>query len=137
MTRSKYKNRVRTEIDGIRFASKAEATLYLWLQILAKRNILKIDSMQEKIYLTKARILYKPDFSVTMTPEAQKPYQVWVECKGFETPTWRIKARLWDAYRLYDPLLVYRVGTNIPKLIATYGVKKFPCLFTECAHLDS
>jgi len=47
------------------------------------------------VYLTKARILYIPDFKVF--DHGLGDFS-WEEFKGFETDTWRIKRRLWLNY---------------------------------------
>ena len=62
---SKYKS-IKTKINGIVFDSKAEAHYYLFLKAEEKRGKLKIISLQPKIYLTEARILYKPDFLIDL-----------------------------------------------------------------------
>lgn len=84
----KYKN-VKVEIDGIKFDSKAEGNFYLYL----KGQKIKIIELQPKVYLTEARILYKPDFLIE---ENGKP--IYVDYKGFQTAVFKIKIRLWAKY---------------------------------------
>jgi len=83
--------------------------------------------MQERIYLTNAKILYKPDFSI-MVLGGSHPEKVFLECKGFETAVWRLKARLWQAYRPDDCLMAYKMVGGSPKLMKVYG-KKRACIF--------
>ncbi len=81
---SKYRA-VRTVVDGIKFASKAEAALYVHLKQAGWSPI----ETQPKVYLTKAKILFKPDF---------KCGSIFFEMKGMKTPSYRIKERLWQHY---------------------------------------
>lgn len=81
---SKYRA-VRTEVDGIKFASKAELILYQYLKLTGENPIEK----DRKIYLTKAKILFKPDFYCS---------GVYHEMKGAQTPSYRIKRKLWKFY---------------------------------------
>ncbi len=101
-------------INGITFASRAEAALYqdLTLQKIAF-------TCQEKVYLTKANILFKPDFK-----EISKA--VYFEMKGAETATWRIKRKLW---KFYGPgiLLVYKMKGNKPYLFETITPVESAC----------
>lgn len=94
---SKYRA-VPTEIDGIRFASKAEAALYQYLKLAGEVPI----KTQPKVYLTKAKILFKPDFFSG---------GVYFEMKGMETASYKIKARLWRHYGP-APLHVYELKSN-------------------------
>ena len=99
---SKYHAK-KTSVDGIAFASKAEATLYQYLKLEG----IKL-TLQPKVYLTKAKILYKPDFQ-------EMGAHVYYEMKGMETTSWRLKRRLWIAY---GPgyLLIYKMKGNKPYL---------------------
>jgi hypothetical protein len=54
--------------------------------------------------MTKARILYKPDFGYF---DVDMDSIAFAEAKGFETDIWRIKRRLWAHYG-EGPLLVYK-----------------------------
>lgn len=83
-------NARKKELAGRTFDSKGEANLYLYL--LADPEITNI-KQQVSVYLTKARILYKPDFSYEKDGEL-----IYAEYKGFPTPIWRIKRRLWIHY---------------------------------------
>ena len=78
----KYRAQV-TWTDGIRFDSKAEAEFYQMVKG-------KIQELQPKVYLTRARILYKPDFLMND--------RTYIDVKGVETPVFRLKKRLWKLY---------------------------------------
>lgn len=79
---------------GYSFHSKGEAGLFDLLKLMEKAGELSDIKTQDVVYLTEARIMYKPDFRVlTKAGETE-----WHEYKGFETPEWRIKRRLWIAY---------------------------------------
>ena len=98
----KYKSK-KTTIAGIKFDSIAEASFYLFLK--EKRIYFE---MQPKVYLTKAKILYKPDFVFI-----ENGRKVYVDVKGQSTPVFAIKARLWKFYGDGDLRIVkavYRKG---------------------------
>ena len=86
---SKYKNK-KTIIDGIKFDSKAEGEYYEFLRDNKQYEIIEL---QPKIYLTEARILYKPDFLVEKNGE-----QYYVDVKGVRTSVFNLKCRLWKFY---------------------------------------
>lgn len=92
--RGKFGNK-KQELDGYSFSSKLEAALYLRLKVRESAGEIKDIKCQETIYLTDARIIYKPDFSFFYILGGKKRY---AESKGFETPEWRIKRRLWMHY---------------------------------------
>jgi predicted nuclease of restriction endonuclease-like RecB superfamily len=91
---SKYKAK-KTTIDNIKFDSKAEANYYLYLKQKENLGIIEILETQPKVYLTDARILYKPDFLYLIRGVGKKVY---VDVKGFSTPVFQIKKRLWKFY---------------------------------------
>lgn len=89
---SKYKS-IKTIIDSIKFDSKAEAKYYLHLKEQEKLGYVKIIELQPKVYLTEARILYKPDFLIKRDVEL-----IYIDVKGMTTPVFAIKKRLWKFY---------------------------------------
>lgn len=104
----------KTEHAGHSFGSKLEAAVYDLLMLEKLAGVIASIQAQDSVYLTDARILYKPDFKVT--PVHGDPY--WVEAKGIETPVYAIKLRLW---RHYGPgvLHVYKGNWSRPKLTET------------------
>jgi len=96
---SKYRAK-KTTIDGIKFDSKSEAGFYQKIKNSARFDILE---MQPKVYLTDARILYKPDFLVLDKRTSEKFY---VDVKGMRTAVFAIKARLWRFYGIL-PLKIF------------------------------
>jgi len=90
----KYRNQ-KTIVDGHKFASKCEAGLYTMLKYMQFGGEIQNLQMEPKVYLTKSKILYKPDFSaecaVTRSPQ-------YYEAKGYPTAVWKIKKRLWKDY---------------------------------------
>ena len=89
---SKY-NSQKTIIDGIRFDSKAEAEYFLHLKALEKLGQLKVLEVQPKVYMTDARILYKPDFLIDENGKL-----VFIDVKGVQTAIFKMKARLFEHY---------------------------------------
>ena len=115
---SKYKNK-RVEYLNYSFASHGEYECFAHLKLLEKAGEISVDKVQDNVYLTKARIHYKPDFKCTHL-KTNEPF--WVEFKGFETPTWRIKRKLWLHYGP-GPLEIYKKGNNGVKLTETLTPK--------------
>lgn len=85
----------RVQLDGYNFASKLEAAVYLQLKISLLAEKIKILAHQPRVHLTEARILYIPDFKCLNLKTNEIFF---VEAKGFETPDWKIKRRLWEKY---------------------------------------
>ena len=75
------------------FHSKFEASAYQSLKDREIKGEIKNLKTQVQVYMTRAKILYKPDFSYEENGET-----VYLEAKGFETDVWRIKRRLWKYY---------------------------------------
>ncbi len=98
--RNKYGAK-RKEVDGINFHSTSEADYYIHL----KEEGVNIVELQPKVRLTKANLLYKPDFLIE-----EDGVLVYIDVKGFETPVFKIKKRLWKAYREDELRLVKRSG---------------------------
>lgn len=99
MTAAEYLERLKGEkqhkygaepcvVDGVRFASKAEARRYGELQLLVRAGVITELQLQPR-YALPAGIVYQADFSYA---EAGK--EVIEEVKGFETQAWRLKKRL-------------------------------------------
>lgn len=86
----KYHN-TPTEIDGIRFDSKAEAGRYLTLKALkASGNILWFS--RQPSFLLPGGVRYMPDFLV-----CDAAGLIWAEdVKGVETEAFKIKKKLWE-----------------------------------------
>lgn len=91
---AKFKN-IKTEFNGRSFASKGEAECYAYLCILERAGERKVLGQQKHVKLSKAQILYIPDF---LTEDLHTHEMIYCEFKGFETPEWKIKRRLWMAY---------------------------------------
>lgn len=91
-------------IDGIKFDSRGEAALYVYYR---DNDDYEIISMQDKIYLTKARILFKPDFYIEDKVMNKRYYS---DFKGFCTPVFNIKKRLWKAYRSDELHVIVKKG---------------------------
>jgi len=109
-------NAVRTEVDGIKFASKGEAQLYEYLKLCQLGKQCEIIDLQPKVYLTKARILYKPDFRVRIDHElltiAPHDTDIFIEFKGQETPNWRLKRKLYAYYGEIPLVVIKKKGNN-------------------------
>lgn len=89
---------------GISFASKLEAALYEHLKLLEMAGEIKIEKIQDHVYLSRARIGYIPDFRIY---DRETKSQVWCEAKGFETERWPVVKKLWKAYGP-GPLRIYK-----------------------------
>lgn len=78
---------------GYSFASKLESALFDLLKEREGKGFISEIKCQTSVYLTEARILYKPDFQFISHDKI-----VYAEAKGMETNSWRIKRRLWIFY---------------------------------------
>lgn len=115
----------RTELAGRSFASKLEASVYALLLLREKAGEIAEIECQVQVALTAAGIIYKPDFRFIRTADARACF---AEAKGFETPEWRIKLRLWKVYGL-GPLELWKGSAARPVLVDTInpiGVKEAP-----------
>lgn len=94
--KSKY-GATRVEHDNHSFASKLESSVYTMLKARENAGEIEILQVQDHVYLTDARISYVPDFKC-LDKKTDKVF--WVEAKGFSTPAFNIKKKLW---RFYGP----------------------------------
>ena len=102
---SKYKA-IPTVVDGIRFASKAEAGYYQQLKILEKQGLILNLQLQPKfpIEINGQKICtYIADFSFF-----EKNERVIVDVKGVRTPVYRLKVKLVEA--LYPGTIIVEVS---------------------------
>jgi hypothetical protein len=83
-------------MDGIRFDSQFECKIYAELKLLYGKAV----ECQPKVYLTRSKILFKPDFKVGNT---------YHEAKGYETASYRLKRRLWACYGP-GPLIIHFIS---------------------------
>lgn len=97
-------------VDGYSFGSQLERSVYGLLKQLERANQIKDIKIQDHVLLSAASILYIADFRYF---DIAKEKMVWVEAKGFETPSWRIKRRLWSAYGS-GPLVIYKGDASRP-----------------------
>lgn len=98
----KYRN-VKTEADGIVFDSKAEAKRYAELKVMQRAQEIRWFSRQPS-FLLPGEIRYRPDFIVCGADGA-----LWVEdVKGYETPEFKLKRRLWDSSFPELPLVIVK-----------------------------
>ncbi len=93
-SRSKLRNQF-VSYDGHRFASKLEAAVYLHLKNRALHGEIELLKTQVRVKLTEANIVYIPDF---MCRDLKTNEIFFVEAKGFQTPDWKIKKKLWAHY---------------------------------------
>jgi predicted nuclease of restriction endonuclease-like RecB superfamily len=73
--------------------SKGEYEYYEFLKLREAAGEIRILAQQPTVYLTDARIGYKPDFLIE-----ENGRQVWIDFKGFATTQWKLKRRLWRYY---------------------------------------
>lgn len=85
----------RTIHHGRSFASKLEAALYDQLLLLEKAGEIREIRCQHHTYLTRSRINYIADFSAF---EFKRACTVFYEAKGYSTPVWQLKLKLWRFY---------------------------------------
>lgn len=104
-SRSKF-NAQRTEVDGILFASKAEAVRYGQLKALQETGVILNLELQPKFPIIvngKKVATYIADFTYFTATE-----RVVEDVKGMITPVYRMKKKLVEA--LYPGLLITEIG---------------------------
>lgn len=108
--RNKYGNK-KISHAGYSFASKGEADLFDYLKLLEHQKELKDIQVQATVHLTEGRsqIRYIADFKVFSIKDNRDE---WYEFKGFETPEWRLKRRLWMDFGP-GPLKIYKKSGRI------------------------
>ena len=72
--------------------SQAEAQLCNHITAREKLGECQLIQIEATVHLTRARILYKPDFKIF---DNKLQETVWEEMKGFKTQSWAMKRRLW------------------------------------------
>lgn len=90
-----------THHSGRSFASKLEAALYDQLYLLQEAREISMLRCQPHVFLTEANIEMIPDFCALdrrLVDSGIEPAVVYFEAKGFETPEWRLKRKLWTWY---------------------------------------
>lgn len=93
----------KVKYDDFTFASKLEAAVYHLLKLREKNGEIFNIKCQETVYLSDARIIFKPDFSY----EDGAGVKHYAEAKGIETASYRIKRKLWMSYGKHE-LEVYK-----------------------------
>lgn len=134
MKRSKYRA-VRTEYNGVSYASKAEAAYAVQLDLEQRQGWVKFWIAQPTFRLGCPENVYRPDFMVVMAVKGhcsgcrdsdplggthcegtvEHPPEVPVYCvdvKGVETPKFRRDKKLWAKYGPC-PLVVVRNGREV------------------------
>ncbi len=106
--KNKY-NAKKAEANGIVFDSILEKDYFLHLCHLEKYGHIKLLETQVKCYLTKAKILMKPDFKIFNNKTGKVEFH---ETKGHETTTYRIKRRLWKHYGEGKLVIIKRKGNK-------------------------
>ena len=102
----------RQEVAGRSFGSKLELAVFEILKLRELAGEIKDIQQQVHVKLSAAQITYIPDFRCTEVATGKPLY---VEAKGFQTPEWRIKRRLWIAYA-DAPLEIWMGSHNRPTL---------------------
>ena len=109
-----------TDSQGRSFASKGERACFEYLQSLQGVGRIADLKCQVTVYLTLAKIKMIPDFAWI----DHAGFQCYGEYKGYETPEYRIKRRLWKFYGP-GPLHVYTGfssrGPNLKEIIEVVG----------------
>lgn len=122
--RKKYGNSKIEGTPGIWFDSKAEASLYHRLALEERAGAIRnLKCQPGTIFLGPSRTQYRPDFSYE---DAKTGELQWAEYKGFETPAWRIKLKLW---RIVGPgkLHIWKGSATYMKLVETVIPKEGIC----------
>lgn len=104
---NKYRAKA-TEVDGIRFDSRAEAARYGILKLWQMAGIISGLELQPKFKLTKAAISYRADFIYTR----DNGQRVVEDVKGVETDRFRMIKKLWQFYGPYTLIVTKKSGSG-------------------------
>jgi hypothetical protein len=105
---------------GMTFSSKLEAAVYDLLWLLQKAGDISNLVTQKRVYFFRdPDIYYIPDFYFE-----RHGNPVFAEAKGFETPEWKIKKKLWEHVGP-APLEIYQGSYTKPRLIETIIPKSY------------
>lgn len=107
--RHKY-NAKRTVYEGKSFPSRLEASVYALLRLQERAGEISELECQPTVYLTKAKISYKPDFMFIKDGET-----CYGEAKGKECDRFRLIKRLWAFYGP-GPMYLYKGRAERPHL---------------------
>lgn len=114
-TREKYGNK-KVEHAGLWFDSQLEKALFDLLSLKQRAGEIRdLAHHPGTVYLSEARVQYRPDFRFTNCENEEVEY---AESKGFETSDWRIKRRLWQSYGP-GKLYIYKGSAGRLKLAET------------------
>lgn len=91
--------------------SKLESAVCGIAQLRERAGELKLTGAEVTVYLSDARIAYIVDL---VAEQEGKP--LYIEAKGYQTPEWRIKRRLWMTYGP-APLEVW-TGTHVRPVLS-------------------
>lgn len=86
-----------TVVDGIRFASKREASRYGELKLLEKVGEirdLKLQPIYKLVVSGELICRYRPDFTYW---DHRRKMEIVEDCKGFRTPVYKLKCALFTA----------------------------------------
>lgn len=99
---------------GMSFASKLEAAVYDVLALRERAGEIGNIKVQQRVYLLRdPDIYYIPDFYFEMNGAP-----AFAEAKGFETPEWKIKKKLWTHFGPAT-LEIWQGSYTRPRLIET------------------
>jgi len=97
----------RVDHAGMSFASKLESRVYDVLKLRERAGEIDFIQSQQTVRLY-AGIGYRVDFVIR---DKKSEQLVWVEAKGFETPEWKLKLKLWKEGGP-GPLEIWRAGRS-------------------------
>lgn len=109
----KFRNN-KIEHAGFRFDSKLEKAVFEILKLQERANeISELKHHPGTVFLTDARIQYRPDFRFKSHPSGD---MVYAEAKGYPDSKWAIKKKLW---LFYGPaqLIIYGGTWHNPQII--------------------
>ena len=92
---------VRTEVDGIAFASKKEARRYSELRLMERAGEITALSLQPRfpLFVNGSQVCtYVGDFQYLIpADQGARPERVVEDAKGMKTPMYRLKAKMFAA----------------------------------------
>jgi len=128
--KSKYKNE-RVEIKGNSFMSKGEGNHFFELTLRERAGEIKDIRCQHHVSLGPANIILIVDFSYTDCKTGKLTFE---EFKGFPTPEYKLKERLWEVHGPAKLIVHYPPGSGMRPKVIIPKMQGFKC--TACGHFN-
>lgn len=114
-------NAVRTEVDGIKFASKGEAARYIVLKNMQKEGKIRKLELQPKYDFDGCGITYRPDFRYQERKTGNKWQEIVEDFKGQATYPFKMKVKLMKYFYDIDIRITSMTATQVRRILDGQG----------------